>query len=124
MVKQVFKMESIKKIKSRTQQFVFLVLCVLGMQNNFAQESVCAIVKIEIAQELTLERQAFEAELVIENVLDDMALENIDINVNFLDENDEPVVATSDPNNTEAKFFIREDKWGQSTFFQINPTWL
>lgn len=71
-----------------------------------AQESVCAVVKIEILQELTLERQGFEAELKIGNVLDSGTLENISINVWFKDENEKPVLATSNPNDTSAKFFI------------------
>jgi hypothetical protein len=35
-----------------------------------AQETVCARVKIEIKQELTLERQAFDAEMRINNTTD------------------------------------------------------
>ncbi|MHC9510382.1 Ig-like domain-containing protein [Kangiella sp. M94] len=72
-----------------------------------AEDSVCAVVKIEILQELTLERQGFEAELKISNVLDDKSIDNIDVDVWFKDENQEDVLASSDPNNTDAKFFIR-----------------
>lgn len=36
----------------------------------WAQETVCARVKIEIKQELTLERQAFDAEMRINNTTD------------------------------------------------------
>ncbi|MBM5575369.1 hypothetical protein [Deefgea sp. CFH1-16] len=35
-----------------------------------AEETVCAKVKIEIKQELTLERQAFDAEMKINNTTD------------------------------------------------------
>lgn len=46
------------------------VLLVCGMADvAHAQESVCARVKIEIKQELTLERQAFDAEMRITNSL-------------------------------------------------------
>ena len=76
----------------------------------FAQDdSVCAVVKIEIKQELTLERQAFDANMIISNGLDDIALENVGIAVQFTDETGNGVLASSDPNNTDAKFFIRVD---------------
>lgn len=46
------------------------VLLVCGVADvAHAQESVCARVKIEIKQELTLERQAFDAEMRITNSL-------------------------------------------------------
>src|SRR4051812_11527853 len=72
--------------------------------------SVCAQVKMEIKQELTFERQAFDAMMKITNGLDTTSLENVDINVNFKDEAGNSVVASSDPNNTTAKFFIRLDQ--------------
>ncbi|WP_185234227.1 hypothetical protein [Teredinibacter franksiae] len=50
------------------------IVCAVNVQ---AQESVCAIVKIEIQQELTLERQAFDAQMKINNALDDMPLDNV-----------------------------------------------
>jgi hypothetical protein len=84
-----------------------LLLLPLGSQ---AQEAICARVKIEIQQELTLERQAFDAHMRINNGLDNLTLENVNIEVNFTDENRNPVIATSDPNNTSAKFFIRLDR--------------
>ena len=71
-----------------------------------ADESLCVRVRIEIEQELTLERQGFEARMNVKNG-GAAALENISVAVNFTDENRQPVVATSDPNNTTAKFFIR-----------------
>ena len=72
-----------------------------------ALEDVCAAVKIEIVQELSLERQAFEATMRINNGLDTLPLEDIRIDVTFADENGLSVLATSDPNNTSASFFIR-----------------
>jgi hypothetical protein len=74
-----------------------------------ADEDLCARVKIEIIQELTMERQAFDAHMSINNGLTHIALEDIAVVVNFADESGQPVVATSDPNNTEALFFIRVD---------------
>jgi len=72
-------------------------------------ETICAIVKIEIRQELSFERQAFDAKMVITNGLDIVSLENLDIDVNFEDIDGNPVLASSDPSNTNAKFFIRVD---------------
>ena len=76
-----------------------------------AAEPVCAQVKVEIRQELTLERQAFDAMMRINNGLDTLAVENVAVTVNFTDENGIPVLATSNPNETNpaAKFFIRID---------------
>lgn len=50
-----------------------------------AADSVCARVSIEIAQELTLERVAFDARLVIHNNLPDKDLENIRVDVTIQD---------------------------------------
>lgn len=72
-----------------------------------ATDTVCAQVKIEVKQELTLERQAFDAHLRINNGLTHISLEDIDIEVSFTDEERSPVLASSDPGNTEALFFIR-----------------
>lgn len=73
-------------------------------------ETICAIVKIEIRQELSLERQAFDAKMVITNGLDVVSLENLDINVVFEDAEGNPVLASSDPDNTSASFFITVDR--------------
>lgn len=72
-----------------------------------ADDSVCARVKIEIKQELTLERQAFDAQMRITNGLSNISLQNVNITVNFLDEQRRPVLASSDPDNPSALFFIR-----------------
>ena len=74
-----------------------------------AEESVCAQVKIEIRQELTLERQAFDAHMRINNGLSHITLENIAIDVTFADELGDPVLATSNPDETNALFFITID---------------
>ena len=75
-----------------------------------AQETVCSVVRIEIQQELTLERQAFDAHMRITNGLDTTDLEDIEINVWFLDSDDNPVIASSDPDNDDAVFFITQDE--------------
>jgi len=71
--------------------------------------SVCAVVKIQIEQTVSLERQGFEAFLSVSNASVDTSLDNVNVEVNFTDEEGNPVLATSDPNNTEASFFINVD---------------
>ena len=88
-----------------------LVLIILLQITSFqlSAQTVCAIVKIEIRQELSFERQAFDAKMVISNGLDILSLENLDIDVLFEDIDGNPVLASSDPDNTNALFFIRID---------------
>jgi len=74
-----------------------------------ADDAVCARVKIEIKQELTLERQAFDAHMRINNGLSHITLENVKVNVSFADAQGNPVLSSSDPDNTDALFFIRLD---------------
>jgi hypothetical protein len=74
-----------------------------------AADAVCARVKIEIKQELTLERQAFDAMMRITNGLDTLTLENVDVAVNFQGEAGNSVRATSDPHDTSASFYLRVD---------------
>ena len=73
----------------------------------YAQETVCARVKIEIKQELTLERQAFDAEMKISNTTDSAVIENVAIEVKITDEAGTSTIITSDPNDLSAKFFVR-----------------
>jgi hypothetical protein len=70
-------------------------------------DAQCARVKIEIAQELTLERRAFDATLRIENGVTTAALECIGVEVLVTAEDGTPVIATTDPNATDAAFFLR-----------------
>jgi hypothetical protein len=74
-----------------------------------AQETLCAEVKIEILQELTMGRQGFEALMRITNNLDTFSLENVSVKVLFTDEVGKPVVATSNTVASNATFFIRVD---------------
>lgn len=85
--------------------FFLLFLCANLSAN--AQETVCARVKIEIKQELTLERQAFDAEMKINNTTDTAVIENVAIEVKITDEAGTPIITTSDPNDISAKFFVR-----------------
>ncbi len=76
----------------------------------WAEESTCARVKIEVKQELTLERQAFDAHMKINNGLTHAPLENIQVTVWFTDEDGTPVAATSDADDPDASFYIRIDE--------------
>ena len=92
------------------------VLLVLGalysISSAFAQapDAVCAEVKIVIEQKFSLERQAFDAKMVITNGLGDQKLENVQIELLFLDANNSPVSATADANAQGATFFYRTDQ--------------
>jgi hypothetical protein len=74
-----------------------------------ADESLCAEVKIEIRHELTLERQAFDAHMKINNGLSQITLEDVKVDVRFMDGEGDPVIASDNPNDTDALFFIRID---------------
>ena len=78
-----------------------------------ASDALCAKVKLEIGQELTLERQAFDAHMRITNGTTHLALEDVGVTVTFTDEAGNPVLATSDPNDTSASFFLRVDTLNQ-----------
>ncbi|MCA3176729.1 MAG: hypothetical protein ING36_14575 [Burkholderiales bacterium] len=86
---------------------VWLFLATSLLSTAKAQETVCARVKIEIKQELTLERQAFDAEMRINNTTDTGVIENVSIEVKITDEAGTPILATDNPNDLSAKFFVR-----------------
>jgi uncharacterized repeat protein (TIGR01451 family) len=86
-----------------------LLLAGIFATSALAQESICAEVKIEIKQKLSLERQAFDAVLKINNGLADLSVENVSVSLWFKDEAGNAVISTSDANNTTASFFVRQD---------------
>jgi hypothetical protein len=59
---------------------------------------MCAVVKLEIAQEATLEREAFDAKLVVNNNLPDKALTNFKVRV---------VIKDAAGNTADQYFFAR-----------------
>ncbi|TDS84591.1 choice-of-anchor U domain-containing protein [Comamonas sp. JUb58] len=91
---------------------LFMLGLLYSISSAFAQaaDAVCAEVKIVIEQKLSLERQAFDAKMVITNGLADQKLENVSIELKFLDANNNLVIATSDPNAQGATFFYRTDQ--------------
>ena len=84
-----------------------LASCFAASTSNAQEETICAVVKIEIKQELTLERQAFDAEMIIHNGFDDISLEDVSVDVYFQNEDSEDFIASSDPNSTSASFYMR-----------------
>ena len=58
------------RIKLESILWILLLWVSFAFSSVHAEESVCAVVKIEIQQELTLERQAFDAMMHINNNLD------------------------------------------------------
>ncbi|MFK5986917.1 MAG: hypothetical protein QM479_16030 [Pseudomonadota bacterium] len=105
------------KIKKHTHRWSYWYLNILGffvilLVANLpvmAEESVCAQVKMEIQQQASLERQAFDAVMRINNSLESVSLSNVSISINFTDELGDVVIASSDPDSTTAKFYIRID---------------
>ncbi|MCG8688893.1 MAG: chitobiase/beta-hexosaminidase C-terminal domain-containing protein [Desulfobacterales bacterium] len=91
---------------------LFIAACLLFcLSPAFAEDdSVCAAVQIEISQELTLERQAFDAHMRINNGLTHAALENINVDVWATNEDGEYVEISTEPDDTDASFFIRLDE--------------
>ncbi len=83
------------------------LLAGLALGQAQAQDTLCAKVKIEIKQELSFERQAFDAEMKVNNALDTSSLTEVGIQVVVMDETGNPVPVSFDPNNTSARFFIR-----------------
>jgi hypothetical protein len=90
-------------------RIVLALLAVVFAPFAHAQESVCAEVKIEIKQTVTLERQAFDARLKIRNGLS-LPVEAIDVSLRFTDAAGVAVPATTNPDDPgAAKFFFRTD---------------
>jgi len=82
------------------------ILYPLSFSSAFAQASICASVRIEILQQLTLERQAFEARMTINNGLA-VPLEGLGVDLSFADKNNTPVAYSSDPTASGPLFFVR-----------------
>ena len=88
---------------------LLLAILLFNTAPGFSTESLCATVKIEISQELTLERQAFEATMRINNSLDSFELSNIGVDLIFRDEDEKPVIVSSDASASTADFYVRLD---------------
>lgn len=109
--------KSVRHHQSRTVWlWLALIMCVFlsgpwaSEARAQAADAVCAEVKIVIEQKFSMERQAFDAKMVVTNGLADQKLENVSIELQFLDANNNAVVATVDPNAQGATFFYRTDE--------------
>lgn len=85
----------------------FLLAVVLSLSSTGKAEALCASVKIEIQQDLTLERDGFDASMKIVNGFEGVALSNVSITVLFTDADGAAVTATTNPTNTSDRFFYR-----------------
>ncbi len=94
------------KIQTRLLIAFSALVIVFSSIDTHAAETICAEVKIEIRQEMTFERQGFDAHMNIDNGLTSISLENIRVDVLFSDKDGKPVKASSDPNDPDALFFI------------------
>ncbi|MBS0661393.1 MAG: hypothetical protein JSR82_24535 [Verrucomicrobia bacterium] len=90
-----------------------LLLLAVPVIRSQAQD-ICARVKIEIQQEVTLERQAFEARMRITNGLTTAPLNDLTVTLTFKDAAGNPVVASTDPNDTNpsVRFFFNPEGSG------------
>jgi hypothetical protein len=73
---------------------------------TYLSAQVCAEVKIEIPQVVSIERQAFVAKLGIENGVAE-PITQFSVDLEFKDAAGNSVLITSNPNNLLAKFFLR-----------------
>nr|WP_320050528.1 FlgD immunoglobulin-like domain containing protein [uncultured Desulfuromonas sp.] len=67
------------------KRVIFVLFLLLLPQLSAASDTSCARVSIEILQELTLERVAFDAKMVIHNNLPDRDLDNVRVDVSIQD---------------------------------------
>ncbi|MBP7830411.1 MAG: hypothetical protein KA248_10880 [Kiritimatiellae bacterium] len=72
------------------------------------ESTVCAKVNMDVKQDLTLERQAFDAEVKIHNGYTTMFLQDVEVKIWITDLAGNLVPSTSDPTQTNAWFFVRE----------------
>lgn len=106
---------SLRTARQNTNWLLLAVVAVLAFFGFIkialaqAADAVCAEVKIVIEQKFSLERQAFDARMVITNGLTDQKLENVIIELRFLDANNSPVSVTTDPAGVGSSFFYRTD---------------
>lgn len=92
-----------------------LPLALLALPGLRSQaQDLCARVKIEIQQDVTLERQAFEARMKINNGLTGAALNDITVALTFKDADGNTVLASTDPNdpNPSVRFFFNPEGSG------------
>ena len=88
---------------------VFVLVLAMFSTTTLAEETLCATVQLDIPQEFSFERQAFEAKMRITNTRDNFPLDQFKITLNFA--NDEGVEtqfssSTDAEQNAGAEFFV------------------
>jgi hypothetical protein len=87
---------------------LFSLCLLLSTPASAAADSLCATVKLQVQQDLTLERQGFEARMRIANGFETLALDAVGVTLRFADSAGEAVIASTnaaDP-NPDVRFFI------------------
>lgn len=85
-----------------------VVLIAIGMPSLPQNEGACAKVRLEIQQELTLERQGFDARMAITNTVPGVDVTNLKVVLSIKDQEGREVRYSSDPNDPSALFFVRQ----------------
>lgn len=86
------------------------LVVVVPTSASYAEESACASVRVRLGQSQTFERQAFDARLRIGNAFDTLSMDEVSILLTFTDSAGEPVLASSDPEHPDARFFVRVER--------------
>lgn len=96
----------------RTAFLSFITLLCISAAPPSRAESLCAEVKLSLSQEVTLERQGFEAHMKITNGLQGIDIEDVAVSVTFKDADGNLTKASSDANDADptVKFFITKDE--------------
>lgn len=97
-------------MRTSTLSYALLILLsalLVGVSSAAAQQTQCAEVEVQIVQELTFERQAFDARMRINNGLANTPLQQVNVELIFTDESGALVTATTNPNSTSETFFYR-----------------
>jgi len=83
-----------------------LIFCTVPL-TTVASDTICAEVQISIKQEVSFERQAFEAHMKIKNGAPDVPITDIGVELIFMGQDGNSVVVSSDPNDTspDIRFF-------------------
>ena len=89
--------------------FYLFIGIILSFNNNVYSELICATAKIEIAQTVSLERQAFEARMSIKNTLDGLPLDQVKVELRVTDDSGLPIVFAQNASVTDAQFFVSLD---------------
>ena len=86
---------------------LILVFFPLANAAQAAGETICAACKLQISQQVTFERQGFNATMTITNGLTGVDLTDISVSIFFTDAQGHPVTSTISPSDTGKLFFYQ-----------------